>query len=264
MPDDGVLAIDTESAAKAESFVVDVDGYEGPLDLLLTMARTQKVDLTRVSILQLTEQYLTFVAEAKRLRLELAADYLVMAAWLAFLKSRLLLPPDPEDEGPSGEDLAADLAFRLERLEALRAVAARLMGRDRLGQDFFARGEAEAFSETRHVAWTANLADLLNAYARVKTKDDFRPLHLQERRAIWTMEDALASLRGLIPETLDWATLASFLPAEWRGDPEKPRSAMASSFAATLEMAKSGEIELKQDRTFAPIFLRSKRRANAG
>src|SRR6056297_1734791 len=174
----------------AEALIVDVDGFEGPLDLLLTLSRTQKVDLRKVSVLQLAQQYLVFVERAKQLRIELAADYLVMAAWLAFLKSRLLLPPDPEEQGPSGEELAAHLAFQLERLQAMRDVAARLMARDRLGRDFFARGVPEQMERVRRVAYTATLLDLMQGYARIRTRDEFRPF-VMDRDAVFTMEQAL-------------------------------------------------------------------------
>ena len=168
---DSVLETSVADRLAAEALIIDVDGYEGPLDLLLTLARTQKVDLRKISVLQLAEQYLVFVEKAKELRNELAADYLVMAAWLAFLKSRLLLPPDPEEEGPSGEELAAHLAFQLERLEAMRDVSARLMGRDRLGRDFFARGITEDVTRVRTVTYSATLLDLMQAYARIRTRD---------------------------------------------------------------------------------------------
>ncbi|MEO0914363.1 MAG: ScpA family protein, partial [Pseudomonadota bacterium] len=166
MPDDQFVETSSpEARLAAEALVIDVDGYEGPLDLLLTLARTQKVDLRRISVLALAEQYLRFVEDAKKLRIELAADYLVMAAWLAFLKSRLLLPPDPAEEGPSGEDLAAHLAFQLERLEAMRRAAAQLMGRDQLGRDFFARGEPQVVTTKRKVEYQASVLDLMQAYA---------------------------------------------------------------------------------------------------
>ena len=170
----------------AEALIVDVDGFEGPLDLLLTLSRTQKVDLRKISVLDLAEQYLTFVEQAKVLRIELAADYLVMAAWLAFLKSRLLLPPEPGEEGPSGEELAAHLAFQLERLEAMRDVAARLMARDQLGRDFFARGLTEDVTRIRRVTYTATLLDLMQAYARTRTHEDFRP-YAFDRQHVFTM-----------------------------------------------------------------------------
>ena len=179
----------------AEALIVDVDGFEGPLDLLLTLSRTQKVDLRKISVLQLARQYLAFVEQAKALRIELAADYLVMAAWLAFLKSRLLLPPDPTEDGPSGEDLAAHLAFQLERLQAMRDAAARLMGRDQLGRDFFARGLPEQVERVRRVDYTASLLDLMQAYARIRTKDEFRPF-VMDRDAVFTMEQALERMRA--------------------------------------------------------------------
>ena len=177
MPDDWDTKTDTSPADRlaSEALIVDVDGFEGPLDLLLMLSRTQKVDLRRISIVQLADQYLAFVAQAQTLRLELAADYLVMAAWLAYLKSKLLLPPDPEDDGPSAEDLAAHLAFQLARLEAMRAAAARLMARDQLGRDLFARGDPETLTSRRNVTWTATLLDLMRGYARIRTKDEFRP-----------------------------------------------------------------------------------------
>jgi segregation and condensation protein A len=254
------LAFDTPPrdarALEAETLVVNVGGFEGPLDLLLTLARTQKVDLRRISVLALAEQYLAFVAEAKRLRIELAADYLVMAAWLAYLKSRLLLPPPHDDGDPSGEELAARLAFQLERLEAMRRAAAELMARDQLGRDFFARGMEEAVTGRRHVEWTATLADLLRAYARVRGRDAYRPLQV-DRSAIVTMDEALARLQRMLGVRLEWGQLLSFLPEGWLVEPAKRRSAVASTFAATLELARRGELELRQDGAFGPIYLRA-------
>ncbi len=241
----------------AETLVVDVDGFEGPLDLLLTLSRTQKVDLRKISILDLAVQYLGFIEKAKVLRIELAADYLVMAAWLAFLKSRLLLPPDPADEGPSGEELAAHLAFQLERLQAMRDVAARLMARDQKGRDFFVRGLPENVSRVRRVSYTATLLDLMQAYARIRTKDEFRP-YIMDRDRILTMEQALERLRGLIGFSGEWTDLSSYLPEDWRDDPAMHRSALASTFAASLELAKNGQIELRQPEIFAPIEIRKK------
>lgn len=243
----------------AESLIVDVDGYEGPLDVLLTLSRTQKVDLRRISVLDLARQYLVFVEEAKKLRIELAADYLVMAAWLAFLKSRLLLPPDPADEGPSGEELAAHLAFQLERLQAMRDAAAKLMARDRLGRDFFARGVPEDVARTKKIVWTATLLDLMQGYARIRTRDDFRP-YVMDRDRVYTLEQALDRMRGLIGFAGSWTDLMSYLPEGWEGDPQMRRSATASNFAASLELAKEGRIELRQSDTFAPIELRRARR----
>ena len=237
------------------ALIVDVDGYEGPLDLLLALSRRQKVDLRRISVLQLADQYLRFVEAARALRLELAADYLVMAAWLAYLKSRLLLPPDPSDPGPSAEDMAAHLAFQLERLEAMRDAAGRLMGRDRLGREFFARGAPETVSIEKQTRHTATLLDLVRAYARIRTRDQFRP-YAFDRTDIYPLETALERLRGMIGTTPDWADLASFLPPGWRAAGSRRRSATASTFAASLELAKQGQVELRQSETFAPIHLR--------
>ncbi|MBM2320722.1 MULTISPECIES: segregation and condensation protein A [Marivita] len=239
----------------AEALIVDVDGFEGPLDLLLTLSRTQKVDLRKISVLDLARQYLTFVEKAKALRIELAADYLVMAAWLAFLKSRLLLPPDPTEEGPSGEDLAAHLAFQLERLQAMRDVAAKLMARDQLGRDFFARGITQQVEQVRKVEYTATLLDLMQGYARIRTKDEFRPF-VMDRDAVFTMEQALERMRGLIGFAGTWTAISSYMPEGWDADPVKWRSATASTFAASLELAKEGKVELRQSDTFAPIELR--------
>lgn len=245
----------------AEALIVDVGAFEGPLDLLLTLSRTQKVDLRQISILALAEQYLAFVEEAKRLRLELAADYLVMAAWLAFLKSRLLLPPDPEEEGPSGEELAAHLAFQLERLEAMRKAAARLMARDQLGRDFFARGITEDVQRVRRVTYTATLLDLMQGYARIRTKDDFRPF-VMDREAVMTLEQALERMRGLIGFAGEWTDIMSYLPDGWETDPQRRRSSTAATFAASLELAKEGKIEIRQGDTFAPIQVRRKEQHN--
>ncbi len=238
-----------------EALIIDVDGYEGPLDLLLTLARTQKVDLMKISVLHLAEQYLAFVEKARALRIELAADYLVMAAWLAFLKSRLLLPPDPEAEGPSAEDMAAHLAFQLERLQAMREAAARLMGRDRLGISRFARGAPETIARKRRTEWQAGLIDLMRAYARLKTKEEFRP-YAFERHDTFTMEQALDRMRGLIGFAGDWTDLSDFLPDGWDGDGRRRRSATAATFAASLELARQGKLEIRQAGTFAPISFR--------
>ncbi|WP_371224452.1 segregation and condensation protein A [Roseovarius sp. 2305UL8-3] len=241
----------------AEALIVDVDGFEGPLDLLLTLGRTQKVDLRKISVLALAKQYLAFVEKAKQLRIELAADYLVMAAWLAFLKSRLLLPPDPEEEGPSGEELAAHLAFQLERLQAMRETAAKLMARDQLGRDFFARGIPEDVTQVRKVTYTATLLDLMQGYARIRTKDEFRP-YVMDRDAVFTLEQALERMRGLIGFAGTWTDIATYLPDGFTTDPARRRSATASTFAASLELAKEGKVELRQSENFAPLELRRK------
>ena len=243
----------------AEALIVDVDGFEGPLDLLLSLSRTQKVDLRKVSVLQLAEQYLAFINRAVSLRIELAADYLVMAAWLAFLKSRLLLPPEPGEDGPSAEDLAAHLAFQLERLQAMREAAARLMARDQLGRDFFARGLPEGISLHRKITYDATLLDLMRAYARIRTKDEFRPF-VMDREHVFTMEQALERLRGLIGYVGEWSDLTTFLPEGWDMTPMARRSATASNFAAVLEMAKQGKLALRQGETFAPIQIKRRDR----
>jgi segregation and condensation protein A len=242
----------------AEALIVDVDGFEGPLDLLLTLSRTQKVDLRRISVLALAQQYLEFVRKAKELRIELAADYLVMAAWLTFLKSRLLLPPEPGDEGPSGEDLAAHLAFQLERLQAMRDVAARLMARDQKGRDFFVRGIPEDVTRVRRIKYTSTLLDLMQGYARIRTRDEFRP-YVMDRDNVLTMEQALERMRGMIGFAGDWTDLSSYLPEGWQLDPARRRSATAATFAASLELVKAGRAELRQQGLFAPIQLRSVR-----
>lgn len=247
----------TQDRLSAEALIVDVDGFEGPLDLLLTLSRSQKVDLRRISVLTLAEQYLAFVDEARALRIELAADYLVMAAWLAFLKSRLLLPPDPAEEGPSADDLAAHLAFRLERLGALREAGAALMARDRLGRDVFARGLPEAVARHRRVTWTASLLDLMRAYARIRTRDDFRPF-VMDRDDVFTMEQALERMRGLIGFGGGWSTLESWLPDGWDTAPGRRRSATAAHFAAMLELARQGRLEIRQGAVFAPIQIRAR------
>ena len=259
MPDDWDTKTDITAADRqaSEALIVDVDGFEGPLDLLLMLSRTQKVDLRRISIVQLADQYLAFVARAQTVRLELAADYLVMAAWLAYLKSRLLLPPDPADDGPSAEDLAAHLAFQLARLEAMREAAARLMARDQLGRDIFPRGAPETLTARRNVTWTATLLDLMRAYARIRTKDEFRP-YVMDRDNIYTMEQALERLRGLLGHAAIWTDLASFLPEGWGVHPMRRRSATAAHFAAVLELAKGGQVDLRQSATFAPLQLRAK------
>lgn len=255
--DQGAERLSVSERLAAEALIVDVDGFEGPLDLLLTLSRTQKVDLRRISVLQLAEQYLGFVNKAKALRIELAADYLVMAAWLAYLKSRLLLPPDPTEDGPSAEDLAAHLAFQLERLQAMREAAARLMARDQLGRDFFARGLPEEVTRARKVTYSASLLDLMRAYARIRTKDEFRPF-VMDRDHVFTMEQALERMRGLIGAVHSWSDLEMWLPEGWDIHPMRRRSSVAAHFAAILEMAKRGQLELRQGAVFAPIQIRKR------
>ena len=256
MPDGDTRIDDVESRLATEALIVDVDGFEGPLDLLLTLSRTQKVDLRKISVLALAEQYLSFIDRAKTLRIELAADYLVMAAWLAFLKSRLLLPPDPDDDGPSGAELAAHLAFQLERLQAMREAAAKLMARDQKGREFFVRGIPENVMRIRNIRYTASLLDLMQGYARVRTRDDFRP-YSSVRDNVMTLEQALERMRGLIGYAGEWVDLLSWLPDGWEDDPDRRRSATASHFAASLELAKLGVIQIRQIETFAPVQIRA-------
>jgi segregation and condensation protein A len=242
-----------------EALIVTLDGFEGPLDLLLVMARTQKVDLAKISVLALAEQYLAFVERALKLRLELAADYLVMAAWLAFLKSRLLLPPDPskQDQQPTGDELAARLAFRLMRLEAMRNAAGQLMTRRRLGRDVFPRGQPEGVRTIRVRRYTAMIFDLLKAYADQR-KRTVKRVHVVPRRTVWSIKEARARLEALLGgSAAEWVHLDSFLK-QYGAVPDIARTARASSFGATLEMARDGLIELSQAEPFAPIYLRKR------
>jgi len=245
-----------EGPRPQEALVVDIDGFEGPLDLLLAMARLQKVDLSRISILALAEQYLAFIHEAGRLRLELAADYLVMAAWLAYLKSRLLLPRETKNEDePSGEELAQRLAFRLMRLEAMREAAAKLMARIRLGRDVFARGMPEGTRTVRETTYTAQIYDLLKAYAEQRSRTVKR-VHVVKARTVWSIKDARLRLEQLVGENAGrWMQLDLFLE-RYLPTPEASRTVMASSFGATLEMAREGILEIRQDAPFSPIYMR--------
>lgn len=239
------------------ALVVDVDGFEGPLDLLLALARTQKVDLHRISILELAEQYLRFVEEARRIRLELAADYLVMAAWLAFLKSRLLLPDPPKEEGPSAADLAQDLAERLRRLERIRAAAAHLATRDRIGHEVFARGAPEPLTSGGPQRYEATLYDLLSAYTAQRQKIALSQVRFAPRNVI-TLADArerLERLIGRLATDAEWSRLDMLL-VEWITDPRMRSTAIASSFSATLEMVREGILDVQQGEAFAPIWVR--------
>jgi segregation and condensation protein A len=242
--------------AASEAFVVDVGGFEGPLDLLLALARTQKVDLAKISILSLVDQYLTYITEVQKLKLELAADYLVMAAWLAFLKSRLILPREKTEDGqPSAEEMAQRLAFRLMRLEAMRKAAADLMTRKRLGQDIFGRGMPDNIKTMRETEWTAEIYDLLKAYADQRRRT-IKVSHVVKARKVWSIKDARGRLERLVGETVgDWVQLDLFLE-QYLPEGEEQRTAIASSFGATLEMAREGMIELRQEAPFAPIYMR--------
>lgn len=242
-------------APLTDALVLNIEGFEGPIDLLLALAREQKVDLTKISILALAEQYLAFISAAKRLRLEIAADYLVMAAWLAYLKSRLLLPADESEEGPSAEEMAELLAFQLRRLEAMREAGARLLARPQLGRDVFGRGEPEGLITAQKATYEVTLFDLLRAYGDSKAQRPAVSLHIAASD-YFSMDDALHRLGRLVGRVPEWTVLASFLPDELRDD-IAVRSAVAAHFAACLEMARSGRLQLRQEQLFGPIYLRS-------
>ena len=246
---------DGQAPSAGETLVVDVEGFEGPLDLLLALARTQKVDLARISVLALAQQYLDFINEARRLRLEIAADYLVMAAWLAFLKSKLLLPAEQDADGePTGEELAQLLAFRLKRLDAMREAAAQLMTRKRLGRDVFARGMPEPLRISRKSTYQADLYDLLKAYAQQRQRTAVRTWQVRQR-TVWSLKEAREELERLLGMTCDWAPLDQLL-AEFLVGPELRKTALASGFTATLEMTREGALEIRQARLFAPLLVR--------
>ncbi|MEY3704474.1 MAG: hypothetical protein RLZZ561_2094 [Pseudomonadota bacterium] len=236
-----------------DRLTVDLGSWEGPLDLLLTLARTQKVDLREMSILALVDQYLAYINDARTLKLEIAADYLVMAAWLAYLKSGLLLPKDPEIE-PSPEELALRLQLRLERLNAMREAGARLMARDRLGRDVFARGAPEGLRVVRKAKWDSSLFDLIQAYGHVKARAE-PPLHIVHQRNVLTLEEAIDRVSRLVGSMVEWTVIHRFLPES--DDPQFRKSALASSFVATLELARQGKIALRQDDAFAPLYVRA-------
>lgn len=237
---------------------LDLQGFEGPLDLLLALARDQKVDITKISILQLAEQYLAFIARARTLRLELAADYLVMAAWLAYLKSRLLLPRDESADEPSGAEMAAALTFQLKRLEALREAAGRLMARPQLGQDRFVRGAPDLAPVVSDTVFEVSLFDLLSAYARNRQRTGHSVLRIVEPAELLSVEEARERLRALLGNLPDWTDLVTFLPEELR-EGLTVRSAVASTLVASLEMARSGDLQIRQDRSFGPVLLRDGR-----
>jgi segregation and condensation protein A len=248
------------SSDPEDALIVDVAGYEGPLDLLLALARTQKVDLSKISVLALVDQYIVFIAEAQRVRLELAADYLVMAAWLAFLKSRLLLPREgAQADEVSGEELARRLSFRLMRLEAMRETAARLMNRMRLGRDVFQRGMPEGTKTIRETAHTATVYDLLRAYADQRRRT-IKVGHVVKARPVWSIQDArerLERLMGNVQSGSDWVAFERYLE-QMLVAAEDGRTVLASSFGATLEMAREGRVEIRQDGPFAPIYMRAR------
>lgn len=243
-----------EPAASEEgSLTLNIDGWEGPLDLLLALARNQKVDLREISILELVQEYLKYIAGAQTLKLELAADYLVMAAWLTYLKSGLLLPKDPEID-PSPEELALRLQMRLERLNAMRESGARLLARDRIGRDVFMRGAPEGLRVVKDRHWQAEYYDLIAAYSRVKMRSA-PAIHIVRQRMVMTLEDALARVSFMLGEAIDWMDIRHFLPPG--SPPELRKSALASSFLATLELARQGKLELQQDGSFAPLRIKA-------
>ncbi len=247
-----------ELAEGEPSLVVDVEGYEGPLDLLLALARQQKVDLSKISILALADQYLQFIEAARKIRLELAADYLVMAAWLAFLKSRLLLPEPTVADGPSAEEMATALANRLRRLESIREAANRLMNRPQLQREVFPRGNPEQIAEIRHPKYTATLFDLLTAYAAQRQQHVLASVHLA-KRTVWSLAEARASLERLIgmADSENWGCLDEFL-LTYVVDPSQRATVFASSFAAALELVREGQMELNQKEAFAPLYFRKR------
>jgi len=254
---------DTELAERSgdePSLMVDVEGFEGPLDLLLTLARQQKVDLAKISILALADQYLAFIEEARKMRLELAADYLVMAAWLAYLKSRLLLPEQHPAEGLSAEEMANALALRLRRLEAIRKFAEQLMNRPQLGRDIFERGQPEPIAEIKHPQWSATLYDLLSAYAS-RRQIQSRSVVRVAKRTVWSLAEAREALERLIGQSMDWSPLDQYLVA-YLTDPAMHATVLASSFAAALEMIREGRLEAHQQGAFSPLYLRKKQNAD--
>jgi segregation and condensation protein A len=244
-----------ERTADEPALMIDVEGFEGPLDLLLTLARQQKVDLAKISILALADQYLAFVEEARKLRLELAADYLVMAAWLAYLKSRLLLPEPPEPDGLSAEEMATALAQRLRRLEAIRTVAEQLLNRPQLGREVFSRGRPEPIADIKRPEWSATLYDLLSAYA-VQRQKQARAYVRVPKRTVWSLAEAREALERLIGGAADWSRLDQYLLA-YMVEPSLKATVLASSFAATLELVREGRLEMHQHAAFAPLYVRN-------
>jgi len=248
-------ALSPELASDERALIVDVEGFEGPLDLLLMLARQQKVDLSKISILALADQYLAFIEEARRVRLELAADYLVMAAWLAYLKSRLLLPEKDSDLGPSAEDMATALALRLRRLEAIRNAAEALIARPQLNRDVFSRGSPEPIADIKRPEWTATLYDLLSAYAAQRQKTALAHVRFAPRQ-VWSLAEAREALERMIGMSADWSRLDHYL-LSYLVEPAMRATVMASSFATVLEMVREGAIDMHQDQAFGPIFLRN-------
>lgn len=245
-----------ELASDERALIVDVEGFEGPLDLLLTLARQQKVDLSKISIRALADQYLTFIEQVRALRIELAADYLVMAAWLAYLKSRMLLPEPPGAEGLSAADMANALAVRLRRLELIRSTAEQLFGRPQLGREVFGRGDPEPIHEIKHPKWSATLYDLLTAYASERQRHVLARVRFA-KRSVWSLAEAREALERMVGATTDWTRLDEYL-ISYLVEPSMRATVMASSLAATLELVREGQLELHQQGAFAPIYLRKR------
>ena len=245
-----------QTSLEVDQLTVDVEGFEGPLDLLLELGRRQKVDLSKISILALAEQYLEFIENLQKLRIELAADYLVMAAWLAFLKSKLLIPHEEAGDGEmSGEEMAAQLAFRLQRLEAMREMGSRLISRNRLGRDFFARGNPEPIVVDRQKEYSATLYDLLSAYANQRQRQSHSHVTIVKRE-VWSLQEAREILIGLMGELSDWTALESFM-MPYVPTPELRNSVLASSFAARLELAREGKLKIRQEEAYSPLYLKT-------
>ncbi|MFS2326514.1 ScpA family protein [Brucella sp. H1_1004] len=255
VPMDALWQNESEIDDGEPSLLVDVQGFEGPLDLLLHLARTQRVDLSRISVLALAEQYLGFVEQAQALKLELAADYLVMAAWLAYLKSKLLIPKQKGDDEATGEELIATLQFRLKRLEAMRDAAANLVNRKRLGRDVFARGMPELVVVDRSSQFSATLYELLTAYTSQRQRQSVTHVQI-EKRAVWSLKEARSALVRLMGISEDWISLDRFL-INYALTPQERASALASSFAASLELVREGKLELRQNAPFEPIYMRA-------
>lgn len=256
MSADEFATVEADRAESEPAMIVDVEGYEGPLDLLLVLARQQKVDLAKISILALADQYLGFIEAARKLRLELAADYLVMAAWLAYLKSRLLLPEVAPGEGPSAEDMALALANRLRRLEAIREAATKLMDRPQLGRDVFGRGAPEPIAEIKQPEWTATLYDLLSAYAVQRQRTTMSRVQFK-KRSVWSLAEARATLERLIGQSTDWSRVDEFL-ITYVVEPAQAATVFASSFASALELVREGVAEIHQKESFSPIYMRKR------
>jgi segregation and condensation protein A len=255
-PMEALWQTDAERAESDPALVIDVQGFEGPLDLLLHLARSQRVDMARISVLALAEQYLGFIEQARALRLELAADYLVMAAWLAYLKSKLLIPKSPGEEGESGEELAAVLQFRLKRLEAMRDAAVKLVNRNRLGRDVFARGMPEMVVVEKKHQFSATLYDLLTAYATQRQRQAVSRVEIAQR-SVWSLKEARTILTRMMGQISDWTALDQFL-ISFIPSPRERATALASSFAASLELVREGKIEIRQESPFKPIYMRKK------